>query len=81
MGWIDKLNGKNGETVILDEFQYRLYEWPVSNEIKVRQLEIELMRVIERYKTSSDEQSTGLDIDYIAVDMSGSDVSVRVGLK
>lgn len=36
MGWIDKLNGKNGETVILDEFQYRLYEWPVSNEIKVR---------------------------------------------
>ena len=39
------------------------------------------MRVIERYKASSDEQSTGLDIDYIAVDMSGSDVSVRVGLK
>lgn len=81
MGWMDGLSKNAGKTVILDDFQYIPYGWPVSNEIKVRHLEIELMRVIERYKASSDEQSTGLDIDYIAVDMSGSDVSVRVGLK
>ena len=81
MGWIDKWSGKAGTVVFSTGVEYTPYSWPVSNEIKVRHLEIELMQVIERYKASSDEQSTGLDIDYIAVDMSGDDVSVRVGLK
>lgn len=81
MGWIDKWNSKTGAVVLSADVEYTPYNWFASNEIKVRHLEIELMQVIERYKASSDEQSTGLDIDYIAVDMSGDDVSVRVGLK
>ena len=81
MKWLNKLMGERGTYTLADGTYYTPFNDTQSNEVKARRLEIELIQVIERYKASSDEQSTGLDIDYIAVDMSGSDVSVRVGLK